>query len=80
VKCQDVNDTEIANAEQFIVYMYGENNLKCDDARLKMFQKGIPQEAMPPTRDAAYYHILRSRYCYNRYFKFRFEVFILITY
>ena len=51
------------SAEKFICQLYGVPEADtCDEARVKLFCIGRPQEALPPTSDAARFHIMRSHY------------------
>ena len=51
------------SAEKFICHIYGEPEANtCDEARVKLFCIGRAQEALPPTSDAARFHIMRSHY------------------
>lgn len=52
------------NAEKFICKLYNlQNDINtCDQARVKLFSKGRPQESLPPTSDAVYLHIKRAHY------------------
>jgi len=51
------------SAEKFICHLYGVPEAQtCDEARVKLFCRGRPQESLPPTSDAAQFHIMRSHY------------------
>ena len=51
------------SAEKFICQLYGVPEADtCDKARVKLFCIGQVQEALPPTSDAAQFHIMRSHY------------------
>ena len=52
--------------ENFICKLYGVSEADtCDMARVKLFCTGHPQEKLPPTSDAAKFHIVRAHYQAN---------------
>ena len=53
----------IKSTEKFICSIYGVPEVDtCNKARVKLFCIGHPQETLPPTSDAAKFHIMRSHY------------------
>ena len=51
------------STEKFICKIYGVPEVDtCNKARVKLFCIGRLQEALPPTSDAAKFHIMRSHY------------------
>ena len=55
---KDVSD----DAEKFICRIYKVSSQNCDQARVKLFSKCHTPESMPPSSDAAKYHIQRANY------------------
>ncbi|KAG1714697.1 Kelch-like protein 1 [Nymphon striatum] len=54
----DVSD----DAEKFICHIYKTSSKNCDQARVKLFSKCNASDSMPPSSDAAQYHIQRANY------------------
>ena len=58
-----LTENTVASAEKFICKMYGSPKVDtCNKARVKLFCIGRAQENLPPTSDAAKFHIMRSHY------------------
>ena len=58
-----LTENTVVSAEQFICKMYGIPKFDtCNKARVKLFCIGRAQENLPPTADAAKFHIMRSHY------------------
>ena len=58
-----LTDNVVASAEKFICKLYGVPEVDtCNEARVKLFCQGRSQETLPPTSDAAKFHIMRSHY------------------
>jgi len=55
---KDVSD----DAEKFICHIYKSSSQNCDQARVKLFGKCNAPHSMPPSSDAAQYHIQRANY------------------
>lgn len=59
----ELSANTIQAAEKFLCRLYKLPNVEsCDKARVMLFCKGHLQEALPPTSDAAHFHIKRSHY------------------
>ncbi|KAG1682470.1 Retinal homeobox protein Rx1 [Nymphon striatum] len=50
------------DAEKFICHIYKTSSKNCDQARVKLFSKCNAADSMPPSSDAAQYHIQRANY------------------
>ena len=50
------------DAEKFICRIYKIECQSCDEARIKLFSKCHATEALPPSSDAARYHMQRASY------------------
>ena len=58
-----ITEDTILSAEKFICRLYRVPDADtCDKARVKLFCVGRAQEALPPTSDAAKFHIRRAHY------------------
>ena len=56
-------ENTVVSAEKFICKMYGIPEVDtCNKARVKLFCLGRAQDNLPPTSDAAKFHIMRSHY------------------
>ena len=56
-------DIATSTTEKFICKIYGVPEVDtCSEARVKLFCIGGTQETLPPTADAAKYHIMHSHY------------------
>lgn len=58
----ELNNTTITSAEKFICRVYGSDEESCNRARVTLFSKCRASEALPPTSDAAEFHIRRAHY------------------
>ena len=50
------------DAEKFICHIYKSSSQNCDKARVKLFTKCRAPDSMPPSSDAAQFHIQRANY------------------
>lgn len=58
-----LGDNTIQDAEEFMCKLYGVlDTLNINEARCKLFVKGVTPEKLPPTRNALSYHIRRSHF------------------
>ena len=57
---EPLTSATMTNAEKFICLVYGTFDDTTDKARVSLFKKGVKQELLPPTSDAAQLHIGRS--------------------
>lgn len=58
----ELTETTIQSAEKFIFCVYDTNDVSCNDARATLFSRCQGPEALPPTSDAAQWHIKRAHY------------------
>lgn len=58
----ELTETTIHSAEKFICRVYDTNDVSCNDARATLFSRCRGPEALPPTSDAAQWHIRRAHY------------------
>ena len=59
----EFNDDITRSAENFLCFLYKVSTVAtCDEARVVLFSKGCSQESLPPTSDAAHFHIRRTHY------------------
>ena len=59
----DLDDTTVKSVEKFISRVYNASNAEgCNEARAALFSQCRSPEALPPTSDAARWHIARAHF------------------
>ena len=59
----EFNDNITRSAERFLCLLFKVTTVTtCDEVRVVLFGKGCSQESLPPTSNAAHFHIRRAHY------------------